>query len=958
MHRRYFDLEQDWYIAKDENDTGKAEGWERGIPSFAVRAKIPSVIQEFFPEYHGLAYYFCRFTPLLDRGEGERVLLRFGGVDYRADVYLNGTHLGTKECPEAPFSFDVTSLLTEGENLLAVRVLNPTDRVIDGIHLQNVPHRNKTAKKSAGSNLNHGGIWYGVSLEVRPRVYLEDVFLLPSAPSGELTVRVTLSEPPKNENASLTVSVRDSSRSDAEVAKEVCSLPCDATEAEVKVTVPTPRLWSLESPSLYPVEVLLSTPEGEDRITHKTGFRTFELKDGYFYLNGKRLFLKSAHTGNAFPVGQMHPVYPDQMRRDMIYAKSAGFQMLRAIAGMLRPEQIALADEIGLLIFEECFASWCLGNSERYEWNDETYAEVSMTDPSLPLGDEKALLRRWRESTERMILRDRNHPSVVIWGLLNETKESGVFREAVRFLPRARELDPSRLILLNSGRWDYDMRIGSASNPHSPVWEHTWGYDGDAAAVEGAKAKGERLDLYMGDNHYYATVPLTPSDVAFYRTAGQASRPYFQSEMGIGPLFNVIDEYRHFEQNGERLDLEDATFLEYQATRFAKDFHRLGLDRIFAFPERLLRESQKNSALDRRLIFDAIRSNPHMAGYSLTGLLDHGMCGEGLWTYWRHWKPGVFDAVSDGWEPLRFCLFVSHCVYGDTPIEVEAVLANDGVLPSGTYSARFAILGERGIHHAQAVSFSLNGDDLATPVWKESLNLSLPEGTYTLVAELESGAARGTELSFRVFDRKNNMWNASLSTLGLGEEAKKRLAAESIHLPAWQGEKTPLLLVGKAEAEEVSRALSLAKEGASVVFLDREIWDREDTLAQARRLIPDLEVVSTLDWLYHKELVLNDDRLFRGVGRGIAPLRDFAGVFSKHTFTTKITPDFPLCPAFLTGYYGVEGAYALSYAFFGVRHGEGRVYFSTLELLSSLGTPVADRILANLTSTLLPSKCK
>ena len=193
MHRRYFDLEQDWYIAKDENDTGKAEGWERGIPSFAVRAKVPSVIQEFFPEYHGLAYYFCRFTPLLDRGEGERVLLRFGGVDYRADVYLNGTHLGTKECPETPFSFDVTSLLTEGENLLAVRVLNPTDRVIDGIHLQNVPHRNKTAKKMAGSNLNHGGIWYGVSLEVRPRVYLEDIFLLPSAPSGELTVRVTLS---------------------------------------------------------------------------------------------------------------------------------------------------------------------------------------------------------------------------------------------------------------------------------------------------------------------------------------------------------------------------------------------------------------------------------------------------------------------------------------------------------------------------------------------------------------------------------------------------------------------------------------------------------------------------------------------------------------------------------------------------------------------------------------------
>ena len=944
MHRRYFDLEQDWYIAKDEHNTGKAEGWERGIPSFAVRAKVPSVIQEFFPEYHGLAYYFCRFTPLLDRGEGERVLLRFGGVDYRADVYLNGTHLGTKECPEAPFSFDVTSLLTEGENLLAVRVLNPTDRVIDGIHLENVPHRNKTAKKMAGSCLNHGGIWYGVSLEVRPRVYLEDVFLLPSAPSGELAVKVTLSEPPKSENASLTVSVRDSSRSDAVVAKKVCSLPCDATEAEVKVTVPTPRLWSLESPALYPVEVLLSTPEGEDRITQKTGFRTFELKDGYFYLNGKRLFLKSAHTGNAFPVGQMHPVYPDQMRRDMIYAKASGFRMLRAISGMFRPEQIALADEIGLLLYEECFASWCLGNSQSHEWSDETYEEISWKDPLLPLGDQAAMLRRWRESTEAMIRRDRNHPSVVMWGLLNETKDNGVFREAVRFLERARELDPTRLILLNSGRWDYDVRIGSASNPHSHVWEHTWGYDGDAAAVEGAKAKGERLDLYMGDNHYYATVPLTPSDVAFYRTAGQASRPYFQSEMGIGPVFNVIDEYRHFEQNGERLDLEDATFLEYQATRFAKDFHRLGLDRIFAFPERLLRESQKNSALDRRLIFDAIRSNPHMAGYSLTGLLDHGMCGEGLWTYWRHWKPGVFDAVSDGWEPLRFCLFASHNVYSDTPVTLEAVLANENVLPSGEYTANLAVIGEGGTVHTEKVTFSLKEEDLATPLWKTAL--SLPAGQYTLAAELTSAAARGTELSFTVRERASSpLLGISLAASGLGDAA---LRLAEMGCAVCSSEEEELLLVGQAEAEEVHRALRLAHGGATAVFLDPAVWKKEGALKEARRAVPDLSLQSTLDWLYHKELVLAEEEVFDGVGRGLARLRDFAEAFTTVTFTTDVTPDFPLCPAFLTGYYGVEMAYALSYAMLGVRYGQGRVLFSSFPLLSHLGTPTADRILSNL----------
>ena len=954
MRERFLDLTEHWFIAKDEGDLGQKEHWEREIPSFATSAFVPSIIQQFFPEYHGLAYYWCRFSSRLCHGDGERVLLRFGGVDYKADVYLNGALLGTEECPETPFTFDVTDTLREGDNLLAVRVLNPTDRIIDGIHLQNVPHRNKVSQKRAGSSLNHGGIWYGVSLEVRPSVYLDDVFLLPDPKSGKITARITTVAGTETE-ATVTLTVRDPARDGVCLAqvRHTFRAFVGKVETETGITVPDFKLWSCDDPNLYSVECTLRTSFGEDTVSHKTGFREFCVLDGYFYLNGKKMFLRSAHTGNAFPIGQMFPVRTEQAQKDMIYAKSAGFHMLRAIAGMLRPEQIALADEIGLLIFEECFASWCLGNSERYEWNDETYAGVSMTDPSLPLGDEKALLRRWRESTERMILRDRNHPSVVIWGLLNETKESGVFREAVRFLPRARELDPSRLILLSGGRWDYDMSIGSLSNPYGTEWEPAWGYDGDTEAVAAAKARGERLDYYMGDNHVYATVPMDREMVEIYRNYGKHSRPFFQSEAGIGPLFNVIDEYRHFEQYGERTDLEDAEWLGRQSRAFARDFDRLGLRKIFAFPERLLRESQKNSALDRRMFFDLIRANPNISGYSLTGLLDHGMCGEGLWTYWRHWKPEVFDAVSDGWEPLRFCLFVSHNVYGDEPIEVEAVLANDGVLQSGTYRANFAILGEEGTVFSHTVSFSLDKDDLATPVWKETLRLSLKAGTYTLAAELENAAARGTEMTFAVHDRtRNAIHGARASHLGIGGKAEDYLAQNGALLSPWQGEEAKLLLLGKVTAEEARSAISLAEEGATVVFLDREAQMDEDVSAEICRVAEDLKVESFLDWLYHKELVLADPALFDGVGRGLASLRDFVSVFPRYTYTTKTTPDFPLCPAFVTGYYNAPEAYALSYGALGYRHGKGRVYLSTLGLLSSIGSPTADRILSNLLNLL------
>ena len=102
--------------------------------------------------------------------------------------------------------------------------------------------------------------------------------------------------------------------------------------------------------------------------------------------------------------------------------------------------------------------------------------------------------------------------------------------------------------------------------------------------------------------------------------------------------------------------------------------------------------------IERLLTFDLIRSNPKLCGYNLTGMLDHALTGEGVWSFWREWKPGVFDALSDGWAPLRWCLF-AHPLHGyaGRPLTVEAVLANEDVLPAGEYPARFRVIGPEGV---------------------------------------------------------------------------------------------------------------------------------------------------------------------------------------------------------------------------------------------------------------------
>ena len=120
---RSYDLKHGWFIYPDADNCGKESGWERKIHSLAAKAYVPSIIQQFFPDYHGVAYYWCAFTPRVDMNEADRALLCFGGADYKAEVWLNGVYLGACEGGETPFSFDATdALIKDGENLLAVRI--------------------------------------------------------------------------------------------------------------------------------------------------------------------------------------------------------------------------------------------------------------------------------------------------------------------------------------------------------------------------------------------------------------------------------------------------------------------------------------------------------------------------------------------------------------------------------------------------------------------------------------------------------------------------------------------------------------------------------------------------------------------------------------------------------------------------------------------------------------------
>ena len=786
-----------------------------------------------------MAWYWRDFSAAANPFPQGRTLLRFWAVDYTAEVWLNGVRAGSHEGGESPFVLDVTDAIRAGApNRLAVRVLNPTHEPIDGIVLTETPHRNKALPYSAGSAWNQGGIMDSVELLVVPPVYLEDIFVRPDWKTGR--VRIQASVHNANQDAvpmQLELSIAPAKTGETLATCSVQqTVPAGASQIDAELQVAQPRLWELNDPYLYRVTARVRAADSAafDEQSVRCGFRDFRVENGAFRLNGRRIYLRCSHTGNCCPIGLELPPDPDFLRRDLLNAKVMGFNAIRFIAGVAKRYQLDLCDEIGLMVYEEAYASWCLADSPK-------------------------MGQRFDESILGMVRRDRNHPSVTLWGLLNETPDGPVFRHAIGVLPALRQLDDSRLVMLNSGRWD----VHSGRVAGIELWRNqertdpcvtfnatkqairalgiTWspgqlafhpGRDGEYAVVrwtapdEGkvdfsavfasiaerattdvhvlhngrplfeaginvrdggpeqefhqqiAVRAGDTLDCVCGfgngnygadttalaitiktaagkthdaaadfskqqnpngvwsygqlrpgptpdaatfarfplgavetsqggvsnpgsavwedilaDKHPYQRVPHTADIVRTLRTIDGSGLPLVISEYGIGSAVDLWRATRHYERFGAT-HAEDAQFYRDKLDRFLADWERWRMADAFGRPEDFFAQSNARMAGQRLLGLNAIRSNPNVIGYSLTGTVDQGMSGEGLWTTFRELKPGTADALFEGFAPLRFCLFVEPLhAYRGTPARFEAVLANEDALAPGEYPVRLQVFG-------------------------------------------------------------------------------------------------------------------------------------------------------------------------------------------------------------------------------------------------------------------------
>ena len=906
-----------WTLACDPGNVGKTNGWAAAVRQDARPVPVPGVIQQVFPYFSGVAWYYRPVSrPAV--GSDERVKIRFGAVCYYGEVYLDGRLLATHEGAESPFEVDVTEAL-KADSLLAVRVICPGEKEIEGFKCLTVPHRNMYEKMEfkPGWCYLTGGLSLPVTLDVVPAVRVTDAYVKSDWRTGRVTVETTVTN---ETDAAVSRDIRFAVRID-DLPEAVCTHverfdvpPGGGVRRDVSFAVPGHKLWTLDTPNVYQL-----TADGH---ATRFGFRDFRLKDGWFTLNGRRIFLKSAHTGNHMPGGLavVDPKTPELEFRDFQNMKAMGYNTIRFIATQATPRQLDYCDRLGLLVYQETYASWCLKNSPEAQ-------------------------RRYLESIRAELHRDRNHPSLVIWGALNEVMQEDAFQAAKGMLGEMRKIDASRLWILNSGRWDLfpafkdvkswprqgdpawpgpDWSLGSAANPGATAWENHWGDDGKLGneklyvARSGRGCEAECEPPYYGDLHFYPGYPHAPWAARKLREWGRGTRPTIISEYGVGSLLDVIDHLHEFERRGIRSDSPDAARMSEICGKYLADWKTLGLDRFFSDPADFLRESERMNARSRREGFDLVRSNPRCAGYNLTGALDHAICGEGPMSLFRRLKDGNFDVFRDGWSDLRWCLFLKrYNVFAGDAVEFEAVLSDFEALCDGEYKARFAIVDDDGVvkWRSDEVPFAVPQKDpdgnraVVYPILQTAAKADFVPGKYRLRAYLDHGGyAAAFEKSFYVTARPTGAKPANFIDLGKANES-----------------------AGMA-------AMAKVADGATaLVRLDT--WG-----AKPPRFLPlkDLKVTAREHWLYHDDTLVVPDALTKGLKVGFLDWDYFEGCFPLWGFSSETAPESVAAVNFNVGGPKVYGR---TFSLATYRHGKGRLILSTLPLDPS--SPAGASILAN-----------
>ena len=467
--------EWDYAVTSVTNTPGRPEKWDGKIlVPFPIESALSGVGRLLKPD----EFLWYTRTIECDPKPGERILLHFGGVDFRTMVFIG--HNEVTDVPheggQNPFTLDITDYVKKGENDLTVCVWDPTDDFINS--------RGKQCFKPAGCFYTRvSGIWQTVWMETVPDCRIEKYTVVTDIDEGTVTLNFCLAGRGTDR---VTVSVDGVGEFDGD-GKVVVKLPSGF------------KLWSPESPALYN----FTAKYGKDVVKGYFGMRKIEKrKDSKgifrFFLNNKPYFMIGTLDQGWWPDGLLTPPSEEGMEYDVKVLKDCGFNMLRKHIKVEPQQYYAMCDRLGILVVQD-----------------------------LPSGDGRSIsperadtVRRYwlgRQEMKEMMDDLQSFPSIVMWNPYNEGwSQPGEFLTH-SMLDFTRRYDPTRLVNGPSGCWDWE---GGHLLPKGWGWnDRVWSKHKPEGECEAADTVD--LHLYRGPDMF----PVNDRRVSFLGEFGGLGHP-------------------------------------------------------------------------------------------------------------------------------------------------------------------------------------------------------------------------------------------------------------------------------------------------------------------------------------------------------------------------------------------------------------------------------------------------
>lgn len=424
--------------------------------------------------------WYRRTFDVPDDWKGQRVLLNFGAVDWRATVWINGQRMGVHRGGYDPFSFDITDALRpDASQEIVVSAWDPTNAGPQ-------PRGKQTDPPHGIWYTPVSGIWQTVWLEPAPAARIDSLDIIPDVDQQSVRVKARVSDEAKNHVVIVRVEGREGSE---EYRLAATGAPSD----ELTVKIPDAKLWSPDNPHLYDMTVELRDVKDDNKLLDKVssyfGLRKIELaKDDAgvdrLFLNGKPLFQWGPLDQGWWPDGLYTAPTDEALRFDIEATKELGFNMARKHVKIEPDRWYYWADKLGLLVWQDMPSGMQTGPKI------DNYVRGDM--PDLELDPEAKKIFRYE--LKEMIDTLADHPSIVVWVPFNEGWGQ---HDTNAILQWTKEHDPTRLVGGPSGWTDrgygdlFDMHrypgpdmfpvtagrasvLGEYGGLGLPVRGHTW----------------------------------------------------------------------------------------------------------------------------------------------------------------------------------------------------------------------------------------------------------------------------------------------------------------------------------------------------------------------------------------------------------------------------------------------------------------------------------------------------